>query len=129
MKKLFVFLFAGLMMLCIQVAVPVSTAEAAPLIKIADCGNVDGWPAAWYVDKGSYVIGGAITNPKLRVNIYKENENENIEARKYQFTKRNGQWVYYYQSWDGKGRQLRDVGWKPVSSNKMANDVLYVILN
>lgn len=129
MKKLFVFFFAGLMMLCIQVAVPVSTAEAAPLIKIADCGNVDGWPAAWYVDKGSYRIGGTTTNPKLRVTVYKDNEKANIEVREYQFVKRDGQWIYYYQSWNGKGYQLRDVGWKPVSSNKMANDVLYVILH
>ena len=114
MKKLF-----ASMLVVLSVFFVGNTANAAPWVNL---GYYDG--AQCRVDKGSYVIGGTINQPKLRVRI-DVNYEDTLKEGRFVFCEIDGEWQYICD-----GSKFNTKGdWKKVSSSRLANDILYVILH
>lgn len=79
----------------------------------------------WSVDIGSI----AHINDETQVHVSLENEHYCEETRIYRFKYNKDHWIYTHDTWTGKGAFNKGIFWNRVSSSKLANDVLYIVLN
>lgn len=103
-----------------------ATISAAPYIQI-DYNSSNG--TYWAVDKGSVTGIGTPQSP-YSINAEWIDRWENcIGTRFFDFKQENGVWKYRYHGYTGKGGKIPYTNWSRVSSNKLANDILYIVLN
>ena len=130
MKKLIVIaavLFCGAMA---WVNMP-SEAQAYPGTRI-DYGETSyNIPCFWYVDFATLEKSGTGDNPQIKVTVSLDTEHYCILERHYQFVKQDGRWVFKWQVPVGGKHEASDSGptWQAVPSERLANDVLYIVLN
>ena len=100
--------------------------SAAPFVKL-DYGETNGHiHYFWTVDQGSI----SSHNGDPTVEVSKDDDYANMGYRKYYFSRTsNGDWMYCYEEWTGKGARKPDSSWYLVSDNRLANDILYIVLN
>lgn len=114
-------LLGGMMAAGIGCVAPESVV-AAPLVSL---GYGEHSYDSWYVDIGSIMRDGAETT----VHVSLDSEHSEDEYRIYHFNSANG-WKYYYDAWTGNGSRKKGGNrWSSVSSNQLANDILYVVQN
>lgn len=114
-------IFAGL-----QLMQP-SIVAASPWIDL----NYDGAHSYWSVDKGSVYGRGTSSSP---LQIHSEHIDDRgggnaIGTRYYSFKQENGVWKFRYYGYTGKGGKIPYTSWRRVSSDQLANDILYIALN
>ena len=129
MKKIIMLGLALSILLSAQLSYKCNTAFADPFIKI-DYGETSfNHSLYWLVDKGSIRKSGTAANPQFFVYAGKESSFAVFCERKYYFAQKDGNWKYCYESWTGKGVYKGKSSWHYVSSDKLANDILYIVLN
>ena len=110
-------------------AVNPTTTFAQPFVTIdygEHQGNMHVW---WSVDKGSAWVKGSPPKRTLCIHASLENGYNEVECRDYSFRQKDGQWYYQWNGFTGKHAPLSSgFGWKKVSKDKLANDILYIAL-
>lgn len=130
MKKVIV-VFAALF--CGVVAWANMPAEvwAYPGVRIDYGETTHNVPCSWYVDFATLEKSGTNDNPMIKIMVSFGTEQYEILERHYQFIKQNGKWVFKWREPFGGKHEVSDSGpvWQNVSSERLANDVLYIALN
>lgn len=85
-------------------------------------GHIHHW---WDVDINSIRHNGNETT----VEVGLDNANDEEEERTYHFKYSGDYWLYMYDTWTGKGDFIKGRSWNRVSSDRLANDVLYIVNN
>lgn len=86
-----------------------------------------GYHYFWYVETNTIKRWDS---HQANVMVSQENENANMGYRRYFFREKKGVWEYKYDEWTGKGtEQFGSPYWKKTSKSRLANDVLYIVLN
>lgn len=130
MKKVAVMLAVLLCSAMTYVNMP-SEAQAYPGVRIDYGETYHNVHRFWYVDLATLRKTGTSDNLLIKVDVSLETEQYQILVRQYQFIKQNGIWVFKWTVPFGGKHNASDSGpvWQSVSNERLANDVLYVVLN
>lgn len=130
MKKVAVMLAVLLCSAMTYVNMP-SEAQAYPGVRIDYGETYHNVHRFWYVDLATLRKTGTSDNLLIKVDVSLETEQYQILVRQYQFIKQNGIWVFKWTVPMGGKHNASDSGpvWQNVSNERLANDVLYIVLN